>query len=371
MAKRKGCGRLALGTLLLFGLMIWGLSGCVEHSSEASHAEEQRRASLTPEQRADEDEKAALERRRSSREADVWLASQEYVRRFLKFPDDADFGFWTMPNVKSNEAGDVFYVSSTVKAKNELGAQLTYRWLTIIAFEGNAGQLVACDIDGVRVYEDEELAAAIKRRERSTPAPEKPDNEETAAHAAQREAAAEAARWRTWTSANRKYSVHAKFIKAMMGTVTLEKEDGSTGEVKLDRLCKEDQEFVRQGKWRVREPREVGPAAKVVRVRIVPYTTPSGARTQMVLVDWRNAGTTTIRAVDADITPYDANGNALQFSARTDKPIYAVSDSDPGIAPGKTYVEPLGRGYIIGGVGEAEAVRVEVKITEVVESGAY
>ena len=185
------------------------------------------------------------------------------------------------------------------------------------------------------------------------------------------ESAAEAARWRTWTSADGKYSVYAKFVKSAMGTMTLEKEDGSTAEVQLDRLCKEDQEFVRKRPWRASEPRQVGPAAKVVRVRLVPYTTPDGHRTQMLLVDWRNTGTTTIRAVDADITPYDANGNVLEFSARTDKPIYAVSDSDPGIAPGRLYVEPVGRGYIVGSAYEPEAVRVEVKITEVVESGAY
>lgn len=293
------------------------------------------------------------------------------MRGFLKFPDDADFGFFAVPDVKSNEAGDVFYVSSTVKAKNDFGAQLTYHWQTTIAFDGNAGQLVACDIDGARVYDNEDLATAIERRARSTPAPQTPDEVERAALAAQREAAAEAARWRAWTSADGKFSVYAKFVKSIMGTMTLEKKDGSTAEVKLDRLCEEDQEFVHKGKWRVREPRKTGPAAKIVRVRLVPYTTPDGNRRQMVLVDWRNTGTTRIRAVDADITPYDANGNVLQFSARTDKPIYAVDDSDPGIAPGRTYVEPLGRGYIIGSSAEPEAVRVEVKITEVVESGAY
>ncbi len=188
------------------------------------------------------------------------------------------------------------------------------------------------------------------------------------------ESAAEAARWRTWTSADGKYSVYAKFVKSTMGTMTLEKEDGSTAEVQLDRLCEEDQEFVRKRPWRASEPRQVGPAAKVVRVRLVPYTTPDGHRTQMLLVDWRNTGTTTIRAVDADITAYDGIGNMLQLfgdSGTINYTIYAVADSSAGIAPGELYVEPLGQGFVLPSVGALEAVRVEVKITEVVESGAY
>jgi hypothetical protein len=89
----------------------------------------------------------------------------------------------------------------------------------------------------------------------------------------------------------------------------------------------------------------------------------------MVLVDWRNTGTTTIRAVDADITSYDARGNKLDSGAR-DYAIYAVSDSSRGIAPGKRYTEPDGKGFILApGVGKA--ARVDVKITEVVESETY
>ncbi len=187
------------------------------------------------------------------------------------------------------------------------------------------------------------------------------------------ESAAEAARWRTWTSADGKYTVYAKLVKSAMGTMTLEKEDG-TCEVQIDRLCEEDQEFVRKGKWRVREPREVGPAAKIVRVRLVPYTTPDEFRTQMLLVDWRNTGTTTIRAVDADITAYDATGNKLRLwngNYTINYTVYAVGDSSPGIAPGRVYTEPLGEGFALPLIDSPEAAKAEVKITEVVESGAY
>jgi len=89
----------------------------------------------------------------------------------------------------------------------------------------------------------------------------------------------------------------------------------------------------------------------------------------MVLVDWRNTGTTRIRAVDADITPYAADGNKLKSGA-SDYAIYAVSDSSLGIAPGERYTEPNGKGFILA-PGFADAARVEVRITEIVESGAY
>lgn len=110
-------------------------------------------------------------------------------------------------------------------------------------------------------------------------------------------------------------------------------------------------------------------SAKVVRVRLVPFTTAQGGRAQMVLVNWTNTGTTTIRAVDADIIPYDALGNKLASGA-SDYAIYAVSDSSPGISPGETYIEPDGKGFTLV-PGFANAARVEVNITEVVETGAY
>jgi carboxymethylenebutenolidase len=112
-----------------------------------------------------------------------------------------------------------------------------------------------------------------------------------------------------------------------------------------------------------------GTSAEVIRARVVPFSRANSVGTQMVLVDWRNTGTTTIRAVDADIIPFDARGRRLESGAMN-KPIYAVSDSSPGIAPGETYVEPNGDGFILA-PGFPKAARVKVTITEVVESGAY
>lgn len=61
--------------------------------------------------------------------------------------------------------------------------------------------------------------------------------------------ATEAAKWRTWTTRDGKYTLEAKFVKYAVNTLTLEKRDGTTVNVKLEVLCAEDQDFVRQRKW--------------------------------------------------------------------------------------------------------------------------
>ena len=59
----------------------------------------------------------------------------------------------------------------------------------------------------------------------------------------------EAAKWRTWTTADGRFKVEAKFVMFSAGTLTLERKDGNTVNVKLDILSSEDQDFVRQRKW--------------------------------------------------------------------------------------------------------------------------
>jgi hypothetical protein len=110
------------------------------------------------------------------------------------------------------------------------------------------------------------------------------------------------------------------------------------------------------------------PSAEVVRARLVPYTTPAGLRTKIVLVDWKNTGETVIRAVDADIAAYDRRGNKLGSVNYT---IYAVSNNSPGVSPGETYRESVGEGFAWDPAITSNATRVDVSITEVVEHDAY
>ena len=51
-------------------------------------------------------------------------------------------------------------------------------------------------------------------------------------------------KWRTWTDANG-VKVKAKFAGITNGVVKLVTEDGTTGKKPLDKLSKEDQEWVR------------------------------------------------------------------------------------------------------------------------------
>ncbi len=69
-----------------------------------------------------------------------------------------------------------------------------------------------------------------------------------------------------------------------------------------------------------------------------------GKTDPMIYVDWQNTGPTPIRAVRANLKVFDAT-NKVVF----DKPgatIYVKPDVDPGIAPGATFKEPEGEGYI-------------------------
>jgi len=88
-----------------------------------------------------------------------------------------------------------------------------------------------------------------------TPAPEVRNEERidteasSSARAEPNSTAIEAAKWRTWTTADGKYRLEAKFLKYASGTLTLEKREGTTVDLKLDVLCTDDQDFVRKRKW--------------------------------------------------------------------------------------------------------------------------
>jgi hypothetical protein len=61
------------------------------------------------------------------------------------------------------------------------------------------------------------------------------------------EDAREKAKWRTWTSGS--HTVHAKFIKAVSGTVHLQRNDGSKATIPMEKLSEEDQRWIRDKAW--------------------------------------------------------------------------------------------------------------------------
>ncbi len=112
--------------------------------------------------------------------------------------------------------------------------------------------------------------------------------------------------------------------------------------------------------------------AQVVESRLIPFTTANGVQAQMVLIDWKNTGTTPIRVAYADIIAYDGNGVQLSSSAR-DYTIYTVADSRSGISPTRTYTEPDGEGFVLipPDGPSSQATRVEAKITRVKEKSGF
>lgn len=109
-------------------------------------------------------------------------------------------------------------------------------------------------------------------------------------------------------------------------------------------------------------------SAEILRVRLIPWTNPDGRALQMVLVDWKNTGSTPIRIVKADITPYDASGTPIGNGA-AGYPIFAAPDATPGIAPGAPYEEADDDGFVLVNAPGLwpRASTVDVRITEVRE----
>ena len=104
---------------------------------------------------------------------------------------------------------------------------------TVLVLERNESK-VAEVLAKARAKRDAELAAAEAKR--------------AAAEAAQKRI--EDAKRRTWTSASGAHQTEAKFVNMIHGVVTLEKDDGQRVEVPLEQLSKEDQDFIKERKWR-------------------------------------------------------------------------------------------------------------------------
>lgn len=250
---RQSCGG-CLVLIVLIGIGIYFIGNSIDQKVEA---EKQRQAALTPEQRqAEEKANAEAEAKRQQeielerRKGYAVTYSQDYVRQFLKHPDDASFGFWDIPEVTWNPERDTFFVSSKVKAKNDFGAELTYQWATIVHLEGNTWELVSCVIDDEMVYSSETLLNKLKaRKEINAAVQAAADKQAIAEEKKKRKAEIEEKKWRTWTAANGKHTTEAKFNGVASGTVTLIKRDGTSVKVPLEKLSDEDKEWIAERKW--------------------------------------------------------------------------------------------------------------------------
>lgn len=93
--------------------------------------------------------------------------------------------------------------------------------------------------EAARLKEEHERAETQRQKE----AEERRISEE------KKKQAAEQARWHTWTSADGKFSVKAKFIRGVGNTIYLEKENGSEIKVNKEQLCEEDKKWIDHKSW--------------------------------------------------------------------------------------------------------------------------
>lgn len=165
------------------GLVLCVVGGCVmllqlgceevrRAQQERETTESKRLAAMSPEERAAEEAQKAEDKARKEQEqaeakakrakdnakdkleTQAKKSSKEYVKKFLKYPLDADFP-WLDYDVWSDDDNVFFNVSSTVKAKNALGANLTHTWKTSLLRADGKWTLLWCEIDGKTLYRNE------------------------------------------------------------------------------------------------------------------------------------------------------------------------------------------------------------------------
>lgn len=197
----------------------------------------------------------------NSRELDAHVFSKDSVRRFLKYPDDANFevpgAAFGLPEAIKDEWNDdhtTCRCSGKVKAKNALGAELTHQWQTFIHLNGDTWELVSCEIDGEVVYADKQLLNGLLTQAGQQAAEER-QGQQAAAKAqrqavqAQEQAEVEERKWHKWTSSDGEFTVDAKFDGMNFKVVKLVKRDGTVVKLPLEKLSADDQEFITKRKW--------------------------------------------------------------------------------------------------------------------------
>lgn len=105
-------------------------------------------------------------------------------------------------------------------------------------------------------------------------------------------------------------------------------------------------------------------SVSVIRTQLVPFRSEATPRMlQKAMVTWKNTGNTPVRGIEAVVTFRDKDGRVIE---ETDHFIFAVNDSDPGVAPGKTHKSTKDQGILFVDPFKT-AASVDVSITKVYE----
>ncbi|WP_160168294.1 SHD1 domain-containing protein [Novipirellula maiorica] len=167
---------------------------------------------------------------------DLSLTGADIMREILielgKMDDIAfkelEYADWSEANQKASETDNYIYQA--------IMDTLRRRYRMVGPFQGTK----SIAADSSRSANDDKN---MKRAD-ANPQPFAHDNSD-----AKKTLAADARKWRIWTTRDGKHKVDAKFVKYIAGTLTLQKKDGTAVDVKLDLLCHDDKEFVMQRKW--------------------------------------------------------------------------------------------------------------------------
>jgi hypothetical protein len=106
-------------------------------------------------------------------------------------------------------------------------------------------------------------------------------------------------------------------------------------------------------------------SAAVLDVSIVTERNPIGRDVRFIKVRWKNTGTRPIRVIDGNIM---INDNTGALPPKFEYTIFAVSESEPGIMPGETYIHTEG-GFALPMGCTAKEARVE--FTKVLEDSNF
>ena len=242
MGKRLILGGVVL--LGLFGFCCTGLltSGSKKPAATAPETEQEREARLKSEAKAEEKRNAENEDQRLKVAA--WQAAQEYVKKHLAFPLDASFP-WIDYTVRGVPETGLYLVVSTVEAKNAFGAELTYPWRANLKYDRVANQwsLVYLSI-GEDVYYVDGMPAQSYLAAKAAEKRQAVQHEEVKQKEPPKPKVPEKPPFREWSDVSGKFKLHARFAGTAFGKVTLEREDGTTTQIAIEKLSEADREWI-------------------------------------------------------------------------------------------------------------------------------
>lgn len=270
---------------------------------QARVAEQQRRAALSPEERAAEDrakraaeairkaeaeakaeaDQQAQARRKAEAEAKAEADREAQARRKAEAEANAPAKIGTEGRIMPNHGGTHTVLAVSKAAFEDMGAAGSDRAVAAMVLAGRGflvpkgtrvqvlekswGKARVLVLEGLTLGREgwilsewvkqsmPSLPDVTKAKQGMQTAPVRQAEEERRAAGArakadkERREAIDAAKWRTWTDSSGEHKIDAKFGGMASGKVILVRSDGSKIQLPLEELSEEDQEWIKERKW--------------------------------------------------------------------------------------------------------------------------